>query len=631
MIEKIVLMTVIMLCLFLIGCSRSQQNERISAFGKYKGYSTQRYNDYIKTSDYIRIPDGTRLAFDLFLPAVKDEAVQAKLPVLFCYTTYLRAWNMFPGGKLIESEDMPLGVIARLFLRIRAFIMKDGNVLDTVFREPWLKEMLKQGYAVIVVEARGTGASEGVVRPVFTKTAEDIGHVLDWISAQTWCNGRIGMFGKSMVAMNQYAAASTGHPCLKAIFPVSAGFDMYDAVVYPGGIYNRAFADMLTSSTGMLEKLTVPVDTDTNGDTLKSILSFRKEHFSLDRSAERGFRKAPFRDSRSSYPDGDRLWEDMGPYTLLQKVNAAGIPVYNATGWKDIFTRDAILWHANLTVPRKLYISSASHAELGKKTKELNHNVEARRWFDHWLKGVDNNIMAEPSINYLTMGPGGKSVWRSTKTWPLRQVVETDYYFQSQGQLSQKQCTADEWSGWKQVDYTATSGQNSRWCAIMKKSEYSDMTDNDRRVFAFTSEPLTEAIRITGHPVAAIALQTDAPDLDVFVYLEEVDAKGNSRYLTEGCIRSSHRQTCMPSYDNFGLPYHRSKEKDLLKVLPGKTFHLSLDLLPLSLKIARGNCLRVAVAFSDQGNYETRQVNPKPRVRIRCQGDTKIVLPVAAE
>jgi len=383
--------------------------EKVSRFGEYRGYSEEIYDGYVRLSDYLSLSDGTKLAYDLLLPAKDGLAEKNPLPVLFSYTTYLRAYNMVKDGKMVDNKILPLNSIKKAFIWLRAKLNENGNIFDQAFMNKWIKRMLKHGYAVVVVEVRGTGASEGIMNPIFKFMAEDTDDILNWIATQSWSNGKIGMFGVSSLAQAQYAAASTGNPHLKAIFPTSSSFDLYNAVVYPGGIFNTTFAKMFSIATGLLEKMAVPVDGDKNGAILERILKYRRKTVTLSEGAAKSLEKAPYRDSDSFIPKGNRYWEDLGLYTLLNQINRSNVAIYNATGWFDIFTRDATLWHNNLTGNRKLYIAPLSHYAL-KKKKGFDSGSEAHRWFDYWLKGIDNGIMDEPAVHYFVMDEPASSI-----------------------------------------------------------------------------------------------------------------------------------------------------------------------------------------------------------------------------
>ena len=141
--------------------------------------------------------------------------------------------------------------------------------MDPIFRNKYLKNLLKHGYAVIVVERPGTGASFGVMNASFELGAKEVNEILNWIAAQEWCDGNIGMYGDSFQAMIQFAAATACNPHLKALFPTSSGFDLFSSVNYPGGVFNKTFASFFSWATSFMESdVLTPVDSDKDGSLL---------------------------------------------------------------------------------------------------------------------------------------------------------------------------------------------------------------------------------------------------------------------------------------------------------------------------------------------------------------------------
>ena len=259
---------------------------------------------------------------------------------------------------------------------------------------------MRHGYAVIVVERSGTGASTGVANLSHEFAAKEADEILNWIAAQRWCNGRIGMFGESFQAMVQFAAASSGNPHLKAIFPASSSFDSY-GVTYSGGIYNEAFQSFFTWAMAFLERVVTPVDSDPDGRELARLLAERRGRTVSEQSVH--FRDFPFRDSATS--SGVQIWKEPAAiYLMIDRVNRANVPAYLSVGWYDIFTGDAFLLFGNLTVPKRLTVRPIDHSGADDNGADLDYAAEAHRWFDHWLKGIDNGIMAEPPLHYYVMG-----------------------------------------------------------------------------------------------------------------------------------------------------------------------------------------------------------------------------------
>ena len=150
----------------------SSTPSRASAFGIYQGYSKQSYDGVRRTSDYLSLRDGLRLAYDLILPSQQGVVTRERLPVLFKYTPYLRTWTIFDeDGHNRIADFIELDWKTRAMLRVRYWLSKDGHLFDSLFRTHWLEPMVKHGYAVVVVERPGTGASFGVMNPSFEANA----------------------------------------------------------------------------------------------------------------------------------------------------------------------------------------------------------------------------------------------------------------------------------------------------------------------------------------------------------------------------------------------------------------------------------------------------------------------------
>lgn len=611
--------------------------ERVSSFGRYAGFSEARYNGNHRISEYLTLADGTRLAYDLILPTRDGVVATGRLPVLFKYTPYLRTFTIFDAEGHDKISDLyQLAWWERALLRLRYWTSERGHLLDPVFRTKWLDRMLRHGYAVIVVERSGTGASAGWPDLSHDFATREAGQILDWIAAQPWCNGRIGMYGESFQAMVQFAAAAAGNPHLKAIFPASSSFDGYQTT-FPGGIYNEAFQSLFTWAMAFLERVVTPVDSDPEGHELARLLEWRRGHTISEQSVR--FRDFPFRDSTTSA--GVEIWKGPGAvYPLLDRVNRANVPAYLTVGWYDLFSADAFLLFNALTVPRRLTVRPIDHSEADESGADLDYAAEAHRWFDHWLKGIDNGIMVEPPIHYYVIGERKERAWRVADRWPLREEQALTRHFSegrsgtiassNDGLLSAEAppaaAAADEYT----ADYTTTSGKKSRWSAINWRADHPDMRANDAKALTYTSEPLPRDLELTGHPVVQLWLSSAAADLDLFVYLEDVRRDGQSRYVTEGMLRASHRRPGRAPYNNLGLPYHSFQRVDAAPLAAGEPQELAFALLPSAYRWREGHRIRVSIALADVDNFATPRLDPPPRMRVLRQGAhaSRIVLPL---
>lgn len=629
------LAVVLLLSAFAYVRKGGRQNQKISEVGKYQGYTEVAYDGWKRTSDYLSLSDGTQLAYDLFLPSKDGVPADEPLPVLFKYTPYNRAWTVFDkDGKAVLCDLMPVWYCSPM-LRLRSvivpFVVPDGNgqVKDAVSRTPWLAEMLNSGYAVIVVDRPGTGASFGKFNGNPGVVAGETDEILNWIAAQEWSDGNIGMFGDSIQAQIQFQAASTGNPHLKAILPATTWMDNYSAVMFPGGIPNTAFADFYVNAQRVFNLMPTPVDQDTDGTLLAQARAERQGASALA-SGAKYLAGIPFRDSLSA--EGTNVWTTYGTlYPLLDKINHSGTPVYLINGWYDIYARDNFLIYNSLTVPKKLLVRPTDHSGIEVSGSDIDFGVEAHRWFDYWLKGIDNGIMAEPSIHYYLQGVDKAQAWQSTDVWPLENQATSLYYFGpaesnehtsvNDGVLvlsSPSDLTAyDEYN----IDYTTTTGGSPLWSAPAMPHKYPDMRSNDARALTYTTPPLETAVAISGHPIAHIWLSTEAPDLDVFVYLEEVDSNGKSTYITEGALRASHRTLGQAPFEGFGLPWRNHFQSELQPIPQGEPVELVFDLRPTAWQFSAGKQIRITVTFVDAGNFDTPILDPAPTIQLLREVD----------
>ena len=600
----------------------------ISTFGKYQGYSQAIYDGHQRTSDYLTLSDGTRLAYDLIIPTRKGITAEKPLPVLFKYTPYGRAWTIFDkNGKLLIEHfvDRP----TQTFLRLRyRFARERGRILDPLFRDRWLGNVVKYGYIVVSVDRPGMGASFSSPTPGSMETAARFeNEIIDWIAVQPWSDGSIAMYGDSQQAMVQFAAASAGNPHLKAILPASSQVNIYQAVEYPGGVFNKAFDGLVASSLPLLDQLATPVDSDPDGVLLAQARESHKNNISVQSILETAA-QCPFHDS--VVPNGVTTWLLMDLYPFIDRINRTHTAIDLTVGWYDVFTADMFFWFNNLSVPKRLTVRPTDHSQVSANLPDLNYGNEALRWLDYWLKGIDNGVMNEPPIHYYLQDGPKKGTWQTSDRWPLTSQKVTHFYFDqgrtgssvsvNDGALTSLAPTCVAASDAYTIDYTTTSGTKTRWGAVEEVHVYPDMSVNDAKALTYTTSPLEKSVEVTGHPVLHLWLNAKAPDLDVFVYLEEVDRSGKSTYVTEGDLRASHRKLDKAPFKNQGLPYQTHDQNDQLPLPSGEPFEMVFSLLPTSYQFHAGSRIRLTVACADNGNFATPVLNPAPSLLLLRDG-----------
>jgi putative CocE/NonD family hydrolase len=575
-----------------------QADVKVSRLGEYRGYSTAVYDGWVRSSEYVSMRDGVKIAIDIFRPTKNGKTAEEKLPVVWICKRYQRA-SLYDG------------------LAVNLFA-ENG---------PHMTALLEHGYVLAAADTRGTGASFGISQGVYTQTeAQDAYEITEWLAVQAWSNGMIGMVGSSYEGTNQLMAAAKKPPHLKAIMPAMAMFDIYD-LACPGGIFRFDLVKTWSELTRFIDtqKAPAPVDEDSEGKLLKEAFLLRPQN----RSAYDIVAPLKYRDSKDSLT-GQWIYETWQPAGFVREIREFGVAVYLICGWYDSYIRDAFLMFKNLGPRFKMVVLDCSHSPEDPAIVSEAINIltsEQLRWFDHWLKGIDNGVMQEAPIQYQTNIEAATRVWRSTDRWPLPEAKTISYFFRSgpsvstvstnDGRLQPAPPSHGKDGDIYTDDYSATSGQNTRWDnTVAGNFAYPDMAANDARGLTFTTEPLAEDLEVTGHPILHLWLASSAQDGDFIAYLEEVDAKGFSRYISEGCLRASHRSMSLPPYDNFGLPYHGSAARDIVPLTPGQPTELVFDLLPVSNVFNKGNRLRLTIVGADRDNLETPAIAPPPRVTV---------------
>jgi putative CocE/NonD family hydrolase len=603
------------------------EDDRISEFGRYEGYSEAVFDDWVNTSRYVEMRDGVKLAVDVTFPAVDGEIAECRFPVFWTHSRYHRN----PGTPV------------RFFAPEGAEIPEIHSMVDA--RED-LQLLVRHGYIVAAVQVRGGGASFGTYQGLFSEAeTDDAREMIEWFATQPWSDGNVGMYGGSYLGITQYMAASEGHPALKAIFPNVAGLDMYDQL-YPGGVYR---SDMIGHWGGLTRNLDIewpapPVQGDEDGTPLlRAAIAEHENNWDVEKEYGAG----TFRD----HDVPTLTWLEHGPTGVLQELDAARVSAYHWNAWYDIFVLDALLFWANYDGPQKLGIGAWSHGAMPDSAlmaeRARLETIEQLRWFDYWLKGIDNGIMDEPPIHYAVMNDPGDWNWASSEVWPIAEAEEAQFFFAegptgsvesvNDGLLTLEPtagvAASDTPSDVYEVDLTTTTGTTTRWDNAVGAAPlmiYADLAPNDRKSLTYTTPPLEEDLTVIGHPIVTLWMRSSTNDGDIIVLLEEVDEEGVARYVTEGVLRASHRRLGeAPWDDNIGLPFQRSFREDRELLPAGEPAELVMDLLPTSTVFNAGKRIRVTIMGADADNLQLPEAAPTYRVYRGGAYPSRIVLPAA--
>ncbi len=620
---------------------------KVSRFGEYSGYSERRFDGFERQSLYVPMRDGVRLAVDLYHPTKDDKRASEKLPVVLVKHGYWRA-NQTADGT-ITSLITP-GNPKHL-----------GSVLQYMSA---YRDLLEHGYVIAIADPRGYGASFGNLTGFMSlHYNRDSYDLIEWLGSQGWSSGNVGMMGPSYMANAQIGAASEDPPSLKAIFPEVGAFDWSEDILH-GGVSMVDRPDERWRSPGryIMETLRAgkipddpeqfglgagtripPVDGPDGERLLAELLAERAKTLEADAAAyDQAAGASAATDDASdaaayrsecfyvaSCANHQFTGHTVNMKDYLPQLNQAQIPTYTLSGWRDITPLAPLLWHENLRGPHKTSIGpwghgpNPSHQNIRESWRRVE-SAEARRWFDYWLKGIENGVMDGPSMAYAVLQHDpGKWTWRATESWPDQNVNRRPFYFSKQGDdlaFGTKQPRRTSEVSFD-VDVTATLGKQNRY--MMRDVTYPEMSENNSKGAFYTSAPLGEDLTIAGAPVVTLNVKSTAPDGEFHVSLQRVDADGLSHFITEGKLKASHRVLREAPYEFFGLPWQDRREK-VVKATPpldNKTpAELKFRLQPTAFTFEKGSRLRVAIVGADADFSYQEPVDPAPVVTIVSGG-----------
>jgi uncharacterized protein len=509
----------------------------------------------VRSSFYLPVRDGTRLAVNVYRPAADGRARDGRFPVVFAFTPY------------------------------RARYYRDGQIVDLIDSTTFgLRALVHAGYVVATADVRGKGASFGVRRGFLDRTEARDGHdIVQWLARQRYATGKVGITGCSYLGGSAMLVAGTRPPALRAVFAAATDLDKY-AFVRAGGItaqFNTRPDEPLD-----VDLASVPVDADGDGRLLRAAVA---EHAGNTPMAAL-WAGMPYRDSVSPLT-GTRFWEEVGPYTHLPALRRPGLAWYLWGNWNDEPTAQIIQAAANLNA--RMIVGPGSHCE---PPRVFDIVAEQRRFFDRYLKGIDNGFDREPRYAWWQERAGGGALVRRA-TLPGTGVARTSLFLSAAANDAPAP-----------VDAGSLATVPGRAAAMPFAVDYDVATADyfqfwpsplDGRGLTFTSRPLAAAAPIEGYPILTVRAASSGPEANLFGYLEEVDGAGRATMLAFGRLAFGHRKPGRAPYDALGMPYHSGLRADVAPAVPGRPETLSFALSPRAYTVPAGHRLRVTVTGAD--------------------------------
>jgi putative CocE/NonD family hydrolase len=585
------------------------------------------------SSTYIVMRDGVRLAIDLHLPRMRAE--DEKIPALLYQTLYQRSHRT----PLVDDPDIA-----------NPDHWQDQPRLDHRAMRPIDVMALKNGYAIVKVDVRGTGASFGSRLSVLPpEEVQDTKDVIDWVVAQDWSNGNVGAYGVSYTGMTAGLAPIVQHPALKAVVLGWSGiYDEYKTAMQPYGLVQPGvlctWSDLLVGlwsndwrSTG---QGAMPVAGDEGAKLLIQALEEHKQNETVcDLLMPVTFSDdviGPEKLSIQTFSQRD----------YKEEIEASRVAMLSLASWYDTGASDAHfvrLRHFNNA--QKIFLTGGQHGARHHASPYLVSDKpippipsgeetwgKAIVFFDYYLKGIDNGYDEWPVVTYWNLG---EEKFRSSGAWPVEGTEYLRLYFNEDHTLTHDQPSQTAVADVYDVNFDATTGKNSRWWSGigLPMLNLSDRRAEDEKLLVYTSEPLAEDLQITGWPIIKLDVSSTHADGAFIAYLEDVDETGRSIYVNEGGLRALHRKVSDNPVDGLPTPYHSFEREDASPLVPGEITTISFEMIPVSVRIAKGHRVRIAIAGADKDNFVRIPETGDPTITVhRSQAHSSYIdLPIVSD
>ena len=507
--------------------------------------SERQYEMVVERDVRIPVRDGTLLVGDLFRP----DAPGPFPVILGCHP-----YNC-------EVQTAPLRPIG--YGNLRGYI----EAGDPAF-------YVRRGFAHAVVNVRGTGKSQGDFQMMGPLEVQDVCDVIEWLGSQPWSTGNVGMFGVSYFAWLQLQVGALNPPHLKAIFAPWGATDFYRDVFYHGGILGHGFLrhwslnwDNPRPASWCREQMGEKRYHEAIGAALQDedIVAVADLRQALE-NPDRGKNTAVV-DVVLNYLDGDYYWERNVDY------RDARTPAFIGACWGmyGLHLPGAFRTWRNWKGPKKMVISPPLYLD----RPVFQYQYESLRWFDFWLKGIDNGVMEEPPVR-LFIPPTGE--WKAADDWPLPETRWTPFYVHAGGLLSEHELWPNEGLD-SFEDSTFVHGELTYW-----------------------TPALVENTELIGPVVLNVWGSSSDAEMFVFATLLVMHTDGRVEELTRGWLRASQR--ALRSDSELWDPVLSHTKREPLE--PGKIYELRFGMVPTARLFTVGEKIGVRIKGADNEKADNR-------------------------
>ncbi|MDN0197633.1 CocE/NonD family hydrolase [Streptomyces sp. S.PNR 29] len=468
------------------------------------------------------------------------------------------------------------------------------------------------GYACVRVDLRGTGDSEGVLRDEYLEREQaDAEEVLAWLAEQPWCDGSTGMMGISWGAFAALQVAARRPPSLKAIVIASFTDDRHaDDMHYMGG---ALLSDNLAEAGTMFAYGTCPPDPAVVGDRWREMWHERLEN------------TEPWVLQWLRHQRRDDYWRHA---SVCEDYKSVLCPVLASSGWADGYSNAVTRLLGNLDVPRKGLIGPWSHKfpHLGEPGPAIGYLQEVVRWWDHWLKGVDNGVMDGPMLRTWMQDSVPPSTsyeerpgrWVGEPDWPSPHIRPVTHPL-SRHRIEPPQEAARNATGAGEApDGEAMTVQSplsvgqfaGKWASYNAPPDLPyDQREEDGGSLVFDSEPLTEQLEILGSPSVELDLSVSEPVAMVAARLSDVSPDGAATRVSYGLLNLTRRDS--------------TESPEPLE--PGRRYRATIPLNGVAQAFPPGHRIRLSLSTS---YWPLAWPPPKPALLSVHERSSTLTLPV---
>lgn len=454
----------------------------------------------------------------------------------------------------------------------------------------------KRGYVFVAQDVRGKFDSEGIWKP-FVNEARDGYDSVEWCAAQSWSTGKVGMIGGSYLGFVQWAAARENSPHLKCLIPIVSPPDPFFNVPYAFGAFflqPNTWWTAIAEGKGMNSIPTftsiAPFKTLPVTDVDKAVLGHHVDFFQ----------------EWLQHPTNDAYWQQVNFNDRMKTM--PDIPALHISGWFDGDGIGTKRNYAGMTAAghpnQHLVYGPWSHAvNTSTKIGPLDFGPQSvrdldtlyLRWFDHWLKGVNNSVEKEKPVEAFLMG---RNEWRQFTAWPPKEATALRWYFHSAGHAN-----ADKSDGKLSLSKPSAGEKSDRFTydpahpyipggeeAAAKGGEdaanapdaKSDTAERDPQALTYTTDALQKDVIVAGPIELHLSAQTSAKDTDWFAMLQDIRPDGKAINLCQGIIRARFRK-------GFVKP---------VLLTPNEVADYTIDLWALGNVFQKGHKIRIVASSS---------------------------------